>query len=623
MRTLNLLLCETEEFLESEPDPSLFESANLARFYFPERGILYSFLVHVIIFAFLIMYPLFNIPPVEPIRFPERPVMGRYFAPKVLVYLPLVGGGSPGGGLPGPRAGRVPGKPSAASIPGSKGMSHPGPQRILSDVPNATNRVQTLLQPGLKNPPPLKLPLRLPNIVRMADLGAVPRLELPRAILQAPKPAAAPPAVRSVVPVMPMVALSLPKPVAAPRMILPASLPPVIPAPDLKPQEAETPAPKSASIPEPSRIPAEQTKVEPLIPTSVMPKEHPAQEISSLPGGGTDRRNLLALSPFPTIPEEATAIPLGEARGRFAISPEPGPGGPDDKLGSNIEGSSPTAGIGNQASASAKAGTQMGKGSGAGVASGTGAGGGGGNGTGSGTGGPGRGSGIGAGSGSGSGTGSGSGSGTGTGSGSGTGAGSGSGKGAFSGISIIGGVGATGTSRGAAPRPTTPPRPLQTSYGLTIIATGNSGGGLPLYDVFSQEEVYTVYLDMRRTETDTAPSWPLEFALLKNTTSQAQEMQDIAGRNPQWLVLPFPAYKDVPALPADLVRKYRGGMIVVYAIINVEGKLEQLTIKSGPEARLNEIVLNALKRWIFKPARVRGEPVAAKVLLGIPMWLPE
>ncbi len=621
MRSLNLLLREPEEYLESEPEPSLFESANLVRFYFPERGILYSFLVHVTIFAFLIMYPLFNIPPVEPIRFPERPVMGRYFEPKVLVYLPLVGGGSPGGGLPGRRSDPGRGRPSAAAIPGSKGMSYPGPQRILSDVPNATNRVQTLLQPGLKNPPPLKLPLRLPNLVRMADSGPVPRPELPRAIMQAPKLPAAPPPVKSVVPVMPMVALSLPKPVQAPRMILPASIPQAIPMPEVKPPEQENPAPKAASIPEPSRNTAEQPKAEPFTPTSVAPKEHPAQEISTLPGGGTDRRNLLALSPFPAIPEEATAIPFGEARGRFAVSPEPGDGGPDDKLGSKIEGPSSAVGIGNQASGSGNSGTLLGRGSGSGTASGTG--GGGANGTGSGPGGSGPGSGVGSGSGSGSGTGSGSGSGTGTGSGSGTGAGSGPGKGAFSGISIIGGVGATGTSRGAAPRPATPPRPLQTSYGLTIIATGNSGGGLPLFDVFSQEEVYTVYLDMRRIETDTAPPWPLEFALLQDKAQQTKELQDIASRNPQWLVLPFPAYKDVPALPVELVRKYRGGMVVVYAIINVEGKMEQFAIKSSPDGRLSEVVLNALKRWIFKPARVRNEPVAAKVLLGIPIWLPE
>jgi hypothetical protein len=616
----------------SEPAPCLFASADLTGLYFPSRGVLYSLVVHLVLLSGMILYPLFHISPVERIRFPERPVL-THFTPKVLTYLPLIGGGSQGGGLPGGRSGAGHGRPSAASIPGTKGMSYPGPQRILSDVPKPTNTVQTLLQPGLKKPPLLKLPLALPNFVQMADAGPVPRMELPNLIVKPPvavkppKPVVAPPPVKSVLPVLPIAALVLPPKVPAPKMELPASVPPAIPMPDIKPADPEPETPKEASIPEPSRKPVEQPKMEPLPPTSVMPQERPALEISALPSRGPDRRNVLALSPHPVIPEEAVEVPFGEARGRFAISPEPGPASPDNKLGSNIENSSSAAGIGNQAPASGNADTQIGQGLGTGSAPGVGAGSGTGPGSGSGSGsgsgaGPGSGSGSGSGSGAGSGVGAGSGSGLGTGSGSGSGAGSGPGKGAFAGISIVGGVGATGSAMTTAPRPLTPPRPLQTSYGLTIVSTGTSGGGLPLFDVFSHEEVYTVYLDMRRTETDTAPSWPLEFSVLQSKSSQAKAA-DSANRGLQGLVLPFPAFKDLPVLPADLVRRYRGRMLVVYAIISAEGKMEQLTVKDSPDAQLNEIVLNSLRKWIFRPARLNGEPVSAKALLGIPMWLPE
>ena len=635
MPILKLNLREGTVFPEAEPDPSLFVSTDLTHFYFPGRGVCYSFVFHAVLLSFLILYPLFHIAPVERVRFPERPVLS-HFTPRVLMYLPLIGGGSQGGGLPGGKSGSGHGKPTSAPIPGFKGMSYPGPQRILSDVPKPTNTVQTLLQPGLKNPPPLKLPLALPNFVQMADAGPVPRMELPNLIIKPPvaasppKPAVVPPPVKTVVQALPVTALVLPPPVAAPRMVLPASVPQAIPMPEVKSPEPETPAPKDASIPEPSRKPVEQPKMEPLLPTSVMPKERPAMEISSLPSRGTDRRNILALSPNPVIPEETVEIPYGEARGRFAISPEPGPANGDNKLGSNVDSSLSAAGIGNQTPASGNGATQEGSGFGTGLAPGTGAGSASGSGTGSGTGtgsgaGSGSGTASGSGSGSGSGVGTGSGSGSGTGSGSGSGAGSGPGKGAFAGISIVGGVGgigASGITVAGAPRPTTPPRPLQTSYGLTIVATGTSGGGLPLYDVFSHEEVYTVYLDMRRTETDTAPSWPLEFSVHQDTPSQAKGTNN-ANPTTQGLVLPFPAFKDLPALPAELVRKYRGKMMVVFAIINLEGKMEQLSVKESPDAQLNEIVLTALRKWIFRPARLQGNPVPAKALLGIPMWLPE
>src|SRR5689334_21039718 len=50
--------------------------------------------------------------------------------------------------------------------PTADGVIYPGPQPILSDFPNPTNRIQTVLQPALENPPTLE-PTLLPNIVRM------------------------------------------------------------------------------------------------------------------------------------------------------------------------------------------------------------------------------------------------------------------------------------------------------------------------------------------------------------------------------------------------------------------------------------------------------------------------
>jgi hypothetical protein len=195
------------------------------------------------------------------------------------------------------------------------------------------------------------------------------------------------------------------------------------------------------------------------------------------------------------------------------------------------------------------------------------------------------------------------------------------GKKVFSGITIAGGSYEPGTAENSVPM-VQAPKPLQTAYGLTVISTENSGGGLPFFGVFSNEQIYTVYLDMRSTELDRAPSWTLEFAVLQNTPNPASVSQN-PGRSLEGLVLPFPAVKEQPVLPAELVRKHLRAMVIVYAVINTEGKMEQMVVKESPDALLNEPVLSSLRKWVFRPARLNGEPVAVKALVGIPLWSPE
>ena len=45
--------------------------------------------------------------------------------------------------------------------------------------------------------------------------------------------------------------------------------------------------------------------------------------------------------------------------------------------------------------------------------------------------------------------------------------------------------------------------------------------------------------------------------------------------------------------------------------------------KETPDILLNELVLNALSKWAFRPAQLDGKPAAVKVLVGVPVSLPE
>jgi TonB family protein len=199
-----------------------------------------------------------------------------------------------------------------------------------------------------------------------------------------------------------------------------------------------------------------------------------------------------------------------------------------------------------------------------------------------------------------------------------SGAGTNHGVDAFEGITILGGIDTPPSRSGAGNRKNSNPEPLQTSYGITILASGGSGGGLPDFGVFGNEPVQTVYLDMRRTIFDTPLSWTAEYAVAQLATPAPIENTGILALKED-VMLPFPINKYRPEWISEVVRRHGGRMVIAYAVINIEGTMEQLSIKDSPDPLLNEAVLEALRKWTFRPARRDGQVVSAKILLGIPV----
>lgn len=461
-------------------------------------------------------------------------------------------------------------------------------------------------------------------------------------------------------------ALDLPSPSAANLDLVPeAPAAPTVP-PDPRQLEARDASPSETGA-SAAHAPIEVPEV-----------EFPAE----LPGRGTDTRTVLALSPRPARSDEPFQIPAGEARGVFTISPranldpsESASGAPSstgegnrsgDALGGNDAAGNPPSvvtitfggggsGAGSSGGAGAASGSGQGSGSGSGMGSGRGPGVGPGSGPGSGTGvGTGSGSGVGPGAGPGSGVGSGAGSGTGTGSGSGSGSGAGAGPGTgpFAGITIVGGEGGSptsgGTGSGSGSGPSRggirilggvdendtagnsdavhkiPSLPSPTRYNkMSVVSTESSGGGLPFVGVFSNEQIRTVYLDMRQGESDQTPSWTIEYAVPREAVTQVNPNEESDDETQPGFVLPVPFFKKQPELPPDLVRRHLGKLVIAYAVINLDGTMEQIEIKRSPDPRLNQEIIEALSKWIFGPAVLDGNPVAVKALLGIPLWLPE
>jgi hypothetical protein len=178
------------------------------------------------------------------------------------------------------------------------------------------------------------------------------------------------------------------------------------------------------------------------------------------------------------------------------------------------------------------------------------------------------------------------------------------------------------TPLGSLPAPETPEKP---AYGVMIVGTGSSYSAIKDLGIFRNESVYTVYLDMEVSGTP-APAWILQYAPLRNDAAgpaparrRSVSVQSLRMEPP--VVAPTPLEKVYPQFPPEVVAKNPGKMILVYSVINAEGKMEQTRILPSPVPALNQPVLDALRQWAFRPAKRNGEPVAVKALLGI--VLPE
>src|SRR5207247_3373076 len=136
----------------------------------------------------------------------------------------------------------------------------------------------------------------------------------------------------------------------------------------------------------------------------------------------------------------------------------------------------------------------------------------------------------------------------GRGAGTGSGGGSGQGTGSFPGITIQGGEGNEATNN--SPAFTIEP---QTSYGMMVVSTASSGGGLEDYGVFDNERVFTVYIPMKRTPDAEDPTWTLQYALVDPAG---------VGDDPQ-IAAPSPVMREWPQLLPELEKKYAQRQVVI------------------------------------------------------------
>src|SRR5215831_6716559 len=195
----------------------------------PVRGLLYSFLFHEIALLALLLCP--GIRSVTRDSAPAKQWQ-LTMIPKDVLYLPQLGGGTEGGSSRHAPAETKSADSAPASSPSREGLAYPGLQPIVSDPPQPTNRIQTILQRAEADLVVLKQFVPLPNMVKLPE---------------APPPALAAEATSTAKPVLPAPVVPHEEPVLlpldAPKLVLPLQ---AVPA-SAEPSPQSTPAQPEAT----------------------------------------------------------------------------------------------------------------------------------------------------------------------------------------------------------------------------------------------------------------------------------------------------------------------------------------------------------------------------------------
>jgi hypothetical protein len=558
---------------------------------FPAQALVFSLVAHVSLMGWVLFGPslLGDSTP------PQRQETTKELASSdQVIYLPRLGGGSEGSGYAG--GGSLIRRKGSPVPPahGTQGVSYPGPQAILSDPAQPTNKFQTIMRPAVKNPPILRAFVSAPNIVQTTDAGPLAAPELNKLARPSPTALIAPNALKQ----------PRANSIAAPAILSASNEQPKLALP--------TGAPQAPSLP--------ATEMKAPKAAGARAGDSAAPQYSPVPTSGPDMQNLVSLSPNPAPAAPSSALPVGEARGRFAISPDASPTSAAVEAGSKATSSAlgPTA-IGNEPEAPAgnAAGQEQ-----AGVTNGSvraaigGAGG-----TGTNTGsqiGAGNG-GTGAGRGKGSATGAAVGSGAGISTGAGSGAGVAQGGGAFPGVTIGGSNAATAASTRLAPQMVYPVPAIEISKlrrNATVVTTGAAGGGgLGAYGVLNCGKIYTIFLPMPGT------NWTMQYCLgaAAAAASPAPDSHSAVIHIQAPLVPPDPDIDsrfDFQRLPIPPEKAHK--LIMLKGTLKEDGTVEDLQVYQGIVPQMDEAARLAFSRWKFKPAMRDGNPVPVQLLIGIP-----
>lgn len=124
--------------------------------------------------------------------------------------------------------------------------------------------------------------------------------------------------------------------------------------------------------------------------------------------------------------------------------------------------------------------------------------------------------------------------------------------------------------------------------------------------IFGTRRHYSMRLSMPNLSSSVG-SWNVRFAEL-NPSGHAEA--DLSA--------PEAITKVDPAYPQDLMHDRIEGVVVLYAIIRSDGRVDEVRVLEGFDERLNENARRALQQWRFRPGTKDGAPIDIEAVVRVP-----
>ena len=121
--------------------------------------------------------------------------------------------------------------------------------------------------------------------------------------------------------------------------------------------------------------------------------------------------------------------------------------------------------------------------------------------------------------------------------------------------------------------------------------------------------VYTVAIQMPNV-TSYSGSWILWYAERKSDSGEEREV-----------LPPEPLRKVDPIYDNSAVEDRIEGKVQLSAIIHTDGYVYGINVVKGLDPRLDKSATEALRKWMFTPARRDGSPVDVDIVIEIPFRL--
>jgi TonB family protein len=124
--------------------------------------------------------------------------------------------------------------------------------------------------------------------------------------------------------------------------------------------------------------------------------------------------------------------------------------------------------------------------------------------------------------------------------------------------------------------------------------------------IFGSRNRFSMKLGMANLNSATG-SWTMRFAELHGDPAAEGKLS-----------YPDPVKKVDPAYPANMVHDRIEGVVVLYAVIRVDGTVGEVKVLEGFNDRLDENARLALQQWRFRPGTRNGVPVDIEAVVRVP-----